>query len=51
VDIVTKMWDVGLALLGNPPDACVMTAAVSTHLVARRHVDLGRLRSMMCQSV
>jgi hypothetical protein len=25
-----------------------MTAATTTHLVARRHVDLGRTRSMMC---
>jgi hypothetical protein len=25
-----------------------MTAATTTYLVARRHVDLGRTRSMMC---
>ena len=27
-----------------------MTAATTTYLVARRHVDLGRTRSMMCMS-
>nr|CAA9334518.1 MAG: hypothetical protein AVDCRST_MAG46-1607 [uncultured Nocardioidaceae bacterium] len=45
------MWDGRLATGSPSPDACVMTAAVTTHLVARRHLDLGRLRSSMCQSV
>jgi hypothetical protein len=27
-----------------------MIAAETTHLVARRHVDYGRIRSMMCHS-
>ena len=28
----------------------MINAATSTHLVVRRHVDLGRLRSMICMA-
>jgi hypothetical protein len=47
----TTMWDWCLVSTHPNLDAWAMTAAETTHLVARRHLDLGRFRSMMCQSV